>query len=81
MVIMNQITFYKYSSFDATRSKGIGKYVNHSKRHYNAKAKLVDSVICIFATKDLEKGIEIRYDYGDSNLSWKVVFYFVISFY
>jgi len=63
---------HKHFSYDATRSEMLGKYINHSKNHANAKAKLVNGSICLFAIKDLPPGMEIRYNYGVHNLIWKV---------
>ena len=53
-------------------SEMLGKYVNHSTDFPNAKAKLIDGHICLFAIKDLMIGEELRYDYGVYNL-WPVI--------
>ncbi|XP_066922921.1 uncharacterized protein [Clytia hemisphaerica] len=65
------IFFRTGACFDATQSKQIGKFLNHSRKHFNAKPRLVDTKICIFATMDICKGMEVRYDYGVRNIDWK----------
>ncbi|XP_071796312.1 uncharacterized protein [Asterias amurensis] len=62
---------------DATMDKQMGRFVNDAKAPFaNCKALKFDKFpggvrICLFATKDISPGTELRYDYGEPNLSWR----------
>ncbi|XP_066914921.1 N-lysine methyltransferase KMT5A-like [Clytia hemisphaerica] len=63
--------FYNNDCFDATYSEGLGRFVNHSSKHANAVAKMLDGKIWLKALKNLPVGSEIRYNYGVKSLLWK----------
>ena len=54
----------------------LGRFVNDSK-YPNAYVKpiYVDEKLhlCIFASVDIEEGMELRYSYGVGNLDWRKV--------
>jgi len=61
-------------SVDATNIECLCKYVNDS-GHGNCKMKrIIDEnccYLCLFATKEIKEGEELRYDYGDDpNEMW-----------
>ena len=62
-------------SIDASHNRRFGRYINDSK-YANSVPKVVADgekqlFVCIFAVIDIDDGMEIRYDYKDSNLSWR----------
>ena len=63
-----------YHSIDATNSIRLGKFVNDSPKP-NSKMKVVlvndEKRICLFASKRISFGEEIRYDYHADNLWWR----------
>lgn len=69
--------FCNFCSIDATFSRQLGRYVNDGIfKEQNGKVRVVlDSAgkphLCIFASKNIEKGDEIRFDYGVKNLPWR----------
>ncbi|CAH3129002.1 unnamed protein product, partial [Porites lobata] len=61
---------------DATYSSGLGRIVNDSPRtKANAVMRKIildnKTYLCLFAAEDIEKGTEIRYDYGTDDLPWR----------
>lgn len=56
-------------SVDATKSGRIGRLINHSRLSPNLRTRLfsVDGVprLGLCAIKDIEKGTELHYDYGE----------------
>ena len=72
-----------YCSIDATEEPGeqgpcLGRLVNHGeKNEINAKLKVIPDIngqpaLCLFAQRDITTGEELLYDYGISDLPWKV---------
>ena len=63
----------KFTIVDATSVDKIGRLINHSRRHDNAKPEkriLEDKVhILICAKEDIQAGTEILFDYGDVDSS------------
>ena len=57
-------------SIDATKSTGMCRLVNDSKKGNSKMRKIValdgQPYLCLFATKDIEPGWELRYNYGES---------------
>ncbi len=39
----------------------------------NCKVVVVEGTLCVFATKDIKSGTELRYDYGTTDLPWRKV--------
>lgn len=39
----------------------------------NCKMQAVSGRLCLFATKNIDRGSELRYDYGVTNLPWRKV--------
>ena len=35
--------------------------------------------LCLFANRDIEKGEELRYDYGEPDLPWRTVYDLMIT--
>jgi len=71
-------------SIDATAVDRLGKFVNDApRREANCVAKLlmIDSNphIAIFASRDIEPGEEIDYDYGGKDLPWRKVTLFTFD--
>lgn len=70
-------TGFHIFSYDATYSNGLAKYVNDSLEDNNCvmKKKVFQNrpYLCLYASKDIPYGIELRYDYGDNdeNLWWR----------
>ena len=70
---LQRIYMYIYSvyfSLDATNKQGrLGRLVNHSKTKANVVTKVLEVVgqprLCLIASKDIEKGSNLQYDYGD----------------
>ena len=58
-------------SIDATVNDGHpGRFINHSKTHDNLETKVVEIEegephLCFFASKEVNVGDELLYDYGD----------------
>lgn len=68
--------FLLISSIDATRDDCVGKYANDiSGLLKNAFPTIIQVEgtrhICLFASRDLKNGGEIRYDYGVPDLPWR----------
>ena len=74
--IWAHIDFFKFS-VDATKTNTLCRYVNDSPTiSSNCKMKLHclfdKPYLCLFATKNIEKDEELRYDYGDeANMWWR----------
>ena len=76
---MKQVSYFVvyYFSIDATYTDCLGRYINDrcaskanaevKRLYFDGKAHLV-----FFAKKDIQKGEEVRYDYGSPNLDWRV---------
>ena len=51
---------------------GIGKIVNHTTKRNNCQMRVVEldfqPHLCLFATRDIKCGSELRYDYGVKDL-------------
>ena len=66
--------YISFFSVDGTNSRRMGKFVNDSAQG-NCKIKKVyvekKVCLCLFATQDINYGVELRYDYGDKSLSWR----------
>lgn len=77
------IFYFKWNGLkciDATDTDRIGKYINDAEIGdilNNCVMKLVmvenQPRLCLFANRDILKGEELRYDYGESNLPWRQV--------
>ena len=57
-------------SLDATNKQGrLGRLVNHSKTKANVVTKVLEvdgqPRLCLIASKDIKKGSNLQYDYGD----------------
>ncbi|XP_071823694.1 uncharacterized protein [Apostichopus japonicus] len=65
----------KTKCIDATDSCGNGRMVNDGTNMANCKMRIVSlegvPKLCLFALKDIEKGSELRCDYGVSDLPWR----------
>ncbi|KAK0153323.1 N-lysine methyltransferase KMT5A-A [Merluccius polli] len=64
------------ASIDAAKEDGsIGRLVNDDHRAPNSRIKLLEISggpnLCLFATKDIQPGTEITYNYGGKDLSWR----------
>ncbi|XP_057302831.1 N-lysine methyltransferase KMT5A-like [Hydractinia symbiolongicarpus] len=58
---------------DGTHSHQLGRFVNDSENGNCVMKKVViDGVphLALFASENLKKGVELRYDYGDSESLW-----------
>ena len=84
---MFQIVFFIFTfSIDATNDIfHQGRMVNDAEKgdaKQNCVMKIVEvdnnPHLCIFATKDIEAGEELRYDYGVPNLPWRKVILMLI---
>ena len=71
-----------FFSVDATYQENIGRMINDAvpgSLLQNAKIKIVvencEPHICLFAKREIKKGEEIRYDYGEDNLPWRMVIF------
>lgn len=69
-----------FQSIDATDTDRIGKYINDAEIGDNLNNCVMKLVmvenhprLCLFANRDILKGEELRYDYGESNLPWRQV--------
>lgn len=68
-------------SIDATNDIfGKGRMVNDAEKGdplQNSAIKIIeiegDPHLCIFATRDINVGEELRYDYGEKDLPWRTV--------
>lgn len=53
----------------------LGRLVNDDHVHPNCRMKRVlvggKPHLCLFAARDIHRGEEITYDYGDSNWPWR----------
>ena len=65
---------------DATDTQRLCKFVNDEKQGGKAcnavmKLKVYNKYprLCLFATRDILQGEEIRYDYGDDSVSWRQI--------
>ncbi|CAL8257373.1 unnamed protein product [Arctogadus glacialis] len=61
---------------DAAKEDGsIGRLVNDDHRAPNSRIKLIETSgtpnLCLFATKDIQPGTEITYNYGGKDLPWR----------
>ena len=69
------LVFLHFSSIDATKTERLGKYINDSTRFKNCKAAQFDyngnPHLGIFATSDIKKGTELRYNYNGHGLFWR----------
>ena len=81
MIKIPSVKFYniKYNDFsiDATDTNCIGRYVNDicaSKANTEVRRVFFDEKVHLvfFALKDIQKGDELRYDYGVPGLEWRV---------
>lgn len=55
---------------DATKDNGrMGRLLNHSKKNANVLTKVIEvdsyPYLCLIAARDIPKGEELLYDYGD----------------
>ena len=71
--------------FSATFSRRYGKFVNDSATNANCVVKPIydDRTLhlCLIALKDIEKGVELRYNYGVGGLTFRkvcITFYFAL---
>uniref|UniRef100_A0A7M5WYP1 non-specific serine/threonine protein kinase n=1 Tax=Clytia hemisphaerica TaxID=252671 RepID=A0A7M5WYP1_9CNID len=60
---------------DASKIDRLGRYINDSKTP-NCAVKIVENsqnipCVSIFAIKDIQEGMEVRYNYNDRNLFWR----------
>ena len=71
MFLINKLFFL---SIDGTFAEQLGRFVNDSV-YGNAVMKRVSvdgqTRLCLFALKEIPFGEELRYDYGDTGLSWR----------
>ena len=58
---------------NGTNSSCIGKYINDEHKRPNCKVKLEDIELKIYTIRDVAKGEELRYDYGDNQAFWRKV--------
>ncbi|XP_046567598.1 N-lysine methyltransferase KMT5A-A-like, partial [Haliotis rubra] len=64
-------------SIDATEAyASLGRMVNDvDSRHENCVMKLIQHEaqphLCLFATRDVQVGEELKYDYGDNTVNWR----------
>ncbi|XP_056014856.1 N-lysine methyltransferase KMT5A-A-like [Ostrea edulis] len=75
--------YYKWNGLrcvDATGTDRIGKYINDAKNGdplNNCVMKLLtvenNPRLCLSANRNIERGEELRYDYGETNLPWRQV--------
>ena len=73
------VEFFSHS-IDATNSERIARFVNDAPdgSHLNncvMKMVMVENYprLCLFANREIKKGEELRYDYGDPNVPWRQV--------
>ena len=57
---------------------GLGRYCNDEHRKPNAVMKKIEAAdtvaLCLFALRDIDEGVEVRYDYGPdigSKMWWR----------
>ena len=65
-------------SIDATRCHRLARYVNDSPKKFancSPKPLLIagEPHVVLFAIKDIDVGMELRYDYGGGSLPWRKV--------
>ena len=53
---------------DGTNSSCIGKYINDEHKRPNCKVKLEGMDLKIYTIRDVDKGDELRYNYGDKEV-------------
>lgn len=75
VVIRFTFVIFIYVSIDAIEEKQLGAFVNDS-RLGNCTMKKISVTgkgirQCLFATEDIPSGIEIRYNYNDTNMWWR----------
>lgn len=66
-IIQNYFTVY---SVDATKDNGrMGRLLNHSRKNANVVTKVIEvdsyPYLCLIAVRDIDKGEELVYDYGE----------------
>ena len=56
-------------SIDSTKAEGMGRMVNHSRKKFNVRTKVISiqqkSCLILVAAKDIQVGDELLYDYGE----------------
>nr|XP_034311344.1 uncharacterized protein LOC105333816 isoform X4 [Crassostrea gigas] len=64
--------FYRDLCIDATKDDGrLCRLINHgTKKEINCKMKLCGDCLCLFATRDIQQGEELLYDYGLKSYPW-----------
>ena len=59
---------------------GLGRLVNDEHINPNARMRkrIVNSIprLCLFASRDIGQGEEVRYSYGPGHYTWRQVFHF-----
>ena len=68
--------FYSVDATDESRYPFFGRLVNHGKgKEQNCRMRIIDvdgkPYLCLFAIKNIEKGEEILYDYGITDMPWE----------
>ena len=82
-VIWSIITFISFLSIDAYSTKRQGRFANDGygsganayMKHTHTKG---NPHLCLFATKHVKSGTEIRYDYNRRSAPWRVGFFIAI---
>lgn len=76
------LSFSVDASSEPSSGLKYGRLVNHGLKHERNAKMIVKEwneapVLCLYATKDIQKGTEILYDYGvdESELPWMKVIY------
>lgn len=65
--------FWLIYSVDATKSSCIGRYINDDHKRPNCKVVLEGLELAIYTIRNILKGEELRYDYGDKQSFWRKV--------
>lgn len=70
------VKFIFSQSIDGAESEGLGKYVNDQiGKKANCKMRKVmkngKPTLCLFATKQINPGEELTYDYGNPAVPWR----------
>ncbi|XP_052271857.1 N-lysine methyltransferase KMT5A-like [Dreissena polymorpha] len=73
------------STLEVKSGQFLGRLVNHGKgKEQNCKMKCIEvnkkPYLCLFAQRDIQTGEELLYDYGVSDLPWKVSYIIYIIF-
>ncbi|PIK47617.1 putative N-lysine methyltransferase SETD8-A-like [Apostichopus japonicus] len=72
---LNSFVIMEKKCIDASDSCGNGRMVNDGKNLANCKMMVFTKEgvpkLCLFALKDVERGSELRFDYGFSELPWR----------